>query len=376
MKFLTPLLLFIPPLYAKGPPNDDFSKAIILPDAAKITQEGSLTDKLDRFRATKQDDEPNHGGQKGIGSVWYSWTPETTRRVRIIAASENMNTLMAVYTGESVDNLTLVHRYQNFAFPAFSRKRTEEFCNHARVEFLAEAGTTYHFAIDSENAIYENFTLSLSPSKNPIDPELELMAPGGKWEFLLVTDDSGNPVDPKFLDPDFYYTWMFPKRYDGPRFTSGNAPIGYGEIDSLKLKSNILGKRDAEPPKGERHAAYLRTSFTPIVDVSSIGIEGIVDDGAIVYLNGREVARLNVTDDQNPQDWQTSAISAGKTGSYSESTELMIQYAVIENLNLKANVPVNLSLSMHNNNPNSSDMALDLRIYSISGKSEALNPSE
>ena len=372
MKKLILLTGLILPLAAKGPPNDDFSKAIDLPDKAKITVEGSLTDKLDRFRATKQDDEPNHAGQKGNGSVWYSWTPQTTRRVQVTVASETMNLLMAIYTGEALENLTLVHRYKNFAFPAFSRKRTEQFSNDARVEFLAIAETTYYLAIDSENPVYESFALTLVPSNNPIDPELELMPPGGRWESLLVADDSGNPVDPKFLDPDFYYTWMFPKRYDGPDFQSGTAPVGYGEIDSLKIKSNILGKRGSEPPKGERHGTYHRTTFTPIVDVSSIGIEGIIDDGAIIYLNGKEVARLNVTDDQNPQDWQTNAITAGKTGNIMESTELMVQYAIVENLNLKADVPVQLSLSLHNNNPNSSDMALDIRIYSIAKKDAAI----
>jgi hypothetical protein len=368
MKKLTLLLGLALPLGAKGPPNDDFSKAEALPDSATISKKGSLTDSLDRFRATKQEGEPDHAGQKGNGSVWYSWTPKNSRKVQVHAMAENMDLVIAVYTGSSIDDLTLVHRYENFAYPAFSRKRTEPFSSDARVEFPAEAGTMYYFAIDSENPVFESFTLNLSPCPNPFSPQMELLQPGSNWEFLLPTNADGKPIDPKVLDEDFYYTWMFPERYDGPDFLNGSAPIGYGELDAQKIKSNILGKRGTKPPNGERHSAYLRTTFTSITDVSAIGIEGVIDDGAIIYLNGKEATRLNITDDQNPQDWKTTAIASGKNGDIAKSTELMVQYAIVEDLNLKADTPVHLSISLHNILSTSSGMGLDLRIYSIDKK--------
>ena len=369
MKLVTLSLLLSLPLAAKGPPNDNFANAIALPDKAVINKEVSLTDRLDRFRATNQDDEPDHAGRKGQGSVWYSWTPKNSRRVELNAANENMDLLLAVYTGETLADLTLVHRYQDFAYPAFSRKRTEPFTQAARVEFHAQAGTTYYFAVDSENPVFETFKLTLSNSINPISPQLELLKPGSQWEFLLATNDNGKPVDPKSLDEDFYHTWMFPKRYDGPPFKEGNAPIGYVEISTLRIKSNLLGKRGAEPPELERYTSYARTTFTPVLDVTAIGIEGIIDDGAIIYLNGREVGRINIAGDQNPQDWQAVAKSARISHRGAQvSVENVVQYLVVEDLNLPADVPVNLCLSLHNNNSKSTDTALDIRVFSLAAK--------
>ena len=176
---------------------------------------------------------------------------------------------------------------------------------------------------------------------------------------------SGIPVDPKSLDEDFYHTWMFPKRYDGPAFLEGKAPVGYGLLNFMRVKSNLLGKRGAEPPKTERFASYARTTFTPFTDVTGIGIEGVIDDGAIIYLNGKEMSRINIAPEQDPQNWKAFAIAARVR---QISTEDMLQYTVIENINLPADVPVNLSLSLHNNNAKSTDMGLDIRIYSLANQ--------
>ena len=348
---------------AKGPPNDSFSKAQVIPPKIPAQAKGSLTDALDRFRATAQDGEPDHAGRKGNGSVWYTWTPATDQRVEVTARSENMDILLAVYTGTSIDTLTLVHRYDNFAFPAFSRKRNEPFTLNARVEFNATAATKYYFAVDTENPVFENFILRIQPSRNPINPELELLPAGSNWEYLLATDENEKPVNPKSLDPDFYHTWMFPKRYDGPKFLKGNAPLGYGKINSFQIKSNLLGKRGSEPPEEIRYTSYLRTTFTPIIDVSAIGVEGVIDDGAIIYINGREVLRINIAPEKNPQDWMS--LAAHERFPQIGQTESVLQYGVVRGLNLPVGEPVELSISLHNVTFDSTDMGLDLRIFSL-----------
>ena len=100
MKQLALLLVFTLPLEAKGPPNDDFAKAKVIKDKANIVVEGSLTDDLDRFRATKEDNEPHHAGQKGQGSVWYKFIPTETRRVTITTVSEMDDLLLALGQSE------------------------------------------------------------------------------------------------------------------------------------------------------------------------------------------------------------------------------------------------------------------------------------
>nr|NIP93679.1 hypothetical protein [Akkermansiaceae bacterium] len=45
------------------------------------------------------------------------------------------------------------------------------------------------------------------------------------------------------------------------------------------------------PPAGTRYTVYFRTTFTPTIDVSCIRFTGIIDDGAIIYLDGVELTR-------------------------------------------------------------------------------------
>ena len=160
---------------------------------------------------------------------------------------------------------------------------------------------------------------------------------------------------------------MFPKRYDGPAFDSGRAPVGYGTIMFGQIRSNLGNKRSYVPPEGKRHTAYLRTSFTPLIDVDAIGIEGVIDDGAIFYLNGKEVLRYNVAEDKDPQDWQTPALS-NMANKWSQ-TERYIFTKSISGLNLPADEPINLSVSLHNQSGKDDDLGMNIRLY-------ALNPQQ
>ena len=361
--------LFLPiPLFAKGPPNDNLADAkIVAGDLPKVVQ-GSLTDRLDRFRATKEEGEPNHAGLEGHGSVWFSWTPEKSQRVEVSTFSAKMSSILAVYTGESMSDLTLVHRYQNFAFPAFSKQGQEPFTVCARVEFDAQAGTRYLFVVDTGDPLFKPFFLKISESRNPLKPILELFEPGSRWEYLLANTGKNEGMNPKFFDDDFFHTWMFPERYDGPEFSSGLAPIGFGKVNSLKYRSFFLGRRDKPNiENGERYTSYLRTTFTPILDVTAIGVEGVFDDGAIIYLNGKEVLRMNVSPEKDPQDWKT--LANGSLFGEQLSTESNIQYGIIQNIKLPANTPVKLSLSLHNAQPDSLDLGIDLRLFAL-GHSE------
>ena len=75
-----------------------------------------------------------------------------------------------------------------------------------------------------------------------------------------------------------------------PRGRSGPAPLGYGQFnEATVLKADPAG---AENP----HATYYRHRFS-VSDLA--GVQDLVlalrcDDGAAVYLNGQEVARLNL----------------------------------------------------------------------------------
>src|SRR5262249_48583588 len=58
--------------------------------------------------ATKEVGEPNHAGNTGGKSVWWTWTATASGRVYLDTTGSNFDTLLAVYTGNTVGGLTRV----------------------------------------------------------------------------------------------------------------------------------------------------------------------------------------------------------------------------------------------------------------------------
>src|SRR5262249_36492299 len=80
------------------PPNDDFAQRIVRAGAS-IRTNGSTLD------ATKEPYEPNHAGELGGHSIWWSWTAPGAGRAVITTAGSYFDTVLAVYRGDSVDDL-------------------------------------------------------------------------------------------------------------------------------------------------------------------------------------------------------------------------------------------------------------------------------
>lgn len=87
----------------------------------------------------------DHGGQPGSATVWWKWTPSTSGRVAFDTHGSTFDTVLAVYTGDEVWaegvpfpmlELTMVASNDDAADSAQSR-----------VEFQAEAGTTYKITV-------------------------------------------------------------------------------------------------------------------------------------------------------------------------------------------------------------------------------------
>jgi alpha-tubulin suppressor-like RCC1 family protein len=115
------------------PANDAFANSIALPgvtNAAFGTNVG----------ATKEPGEPNHVGNPGGRSVWWSWTSPTNGSVILDTVGSSFDTLLAVYTGNDVSTLSQVASDNNSGGNLASK-----------LIFPATAGTTYHFAVDGYN---------------------------------------------------------------------------------------------------------------------------------------------------------------------------------------------------------------------------------
>jgi hypothetical protein len=103
---------------------------------------------------TKETGEPFHAGNPGGKSIWWRWTAPGSGQVTISTAGSTFNTLLAVYTGNSLSGLSLKASDNN------SLGGT----NRSRVTFSASAGETYSIAVDGYNGASARISMTLSMS--------------------------------------------------------------------------------------------------------------------------------------------------------------------------------------------------------------------
>lgn len=145
MKKITAILTMVLGLMFSGlsqnasaaPPNDSFANATPL-----VLQNGTIGLTTNNLDATKETGEPDHAGNAGGKSVWFSFTPAATTVIRINTVDTTLDTLLAVYTGTSVSNLTLV---------SYNDDCSNNCGQASTVDLMVTAGTTYYIAVDGFN---------------------------------------------------------------------------------------------------------------------------------------------------------------------------------------------------------------------------------
>jgi len=130
-----------------APANDNFANATIVTGKPGDSPPPSFFG--DNINATKEPGEPNHAGNPGGRSVWWKWTAPAHALVSLYSSQSDFDTVLAVYTGQAVNALTVV-AHQRFTVPL-----PEAYF------FDATAGTTYYFAVDGLNGASGNISMSL-----------------------------------------------------------------------------------------------------------------------------------------------------------------------------------------------------------------------
>jgi hypothetical protein len=310
--------------------------------------------------------EPAHAGITASRSIWYSFTVDEARRVELVAAPGTAtplsNLVVAVYTGTRLRDLQEVSRYSRTFKSASSRRRHpggEPFTANTRLSFDAEPGTTYYIAVDGENNAQGSYQLDFSISRDPFNPEFELVPAEAEWSYYqtLTGTTASNPAT---ADADFYTTWHTAANYNGPAFLGPRvAPFGYGTINAEPVRAFSL----VTPATSNRQSVtYFRTTVTAERGIQGLGFEGMIDDGAIIYVNGTEVARMNMGG--GTPLFNTTALAANHTISgVAYSNEDFIQYAAATGLDLPADEEIEIGVSIHNASTTSSDSSFHMRIY-------------
>jgi hypothetical protein len=349
--------------------EDDFGNATPIQfNAADLTAVVTGTN----LGASAEVNEPAHAGIPASRSIWYALTVDEPRRVEIAGAPGTPtpipNIVMSVYTGSRLTDLRVVSRYAYFTHPASSRSRHpggEPFTQDARLAFDAEPGTTYFIAVDGESNAQGSFELTFSTSRDTLTPEFELVPAEASWSYYQALDltvpTAPATFNPATADPDFYTTWHTAAAYNGPTFNGPvAAPFGYGAINGEPFRSFSL----ITPATDQRAAVtYFRTTFTPERGVQELGFEGMIDDGAVIYINGTEATRINMPAIANVTS-TTSALAATFTPPVpAVSNEDGIQYATAGGLNLLAGEEVEIGVSLHNAGTTSSDLSFHMRVY-------------
>lgn len=132
------------------PANDAFANPVQLSgQSTHVTSSNA--------HCSREAGEPTILGLSGGDSVWYQWTAPATGHYQIAAISNDFDPILAVYTGSSLSNLSLVASDDN---TGANNAQTGALCS-----IDATAGTTYRITVDTKTAgSVGQFTLSIVDS--------------------------------------------------------------------------------------------------------------------------------------------------------------------------------------------------------------------
>jgi hypothetical protein len=156
-----------------------------------------------------------------------------------------------------------------------------------------------------------------------------LIARGATWRYL----DDGSDQGTRWRSTSF----------DDSRWRSGRGQLGYGDGDEA------TEVRFGPNPSHKYVTTYFRRSFDLVGNPRSLRLQLLRDDGAVVYLNGHEVARTNMP--PGPIDSRTLATSA--TGGENRYRDITIDASFVRS---GRNV---LAIEVHQASRASSDVGFD-----------------
>ncbi|MSU73432.1 MAG: hypothetical protein EXS43_14020 [Opitutus sp.] len=193
-----------------------------------------------------------------------------------------------------------------------------------------------------------------------------ILTDGQSWKWLLPA--AAPAADAGGL------AWTAPAYADSV-WSAGAAPLGYGETTGLTTNLSPVAPNytaaDAEPGP-----AYFRSTFnaTGTTGLTNVFFEIMADDGAVIYLNGVEAARVNYPLAPTPATYGQEALGPIDPGNNYLGTETMFVAVPFDRALLKEGVNT-LAVEVHQAiyafppNPTNayprndySDLRFDLRI--------------
>ena len=172
----------------------------------------------------------------------------------------------------------------------------------------------------------------------------ETLVPSGRsgWRY----HDGAEPPAEGWISPEF----------DDAAWSTGKSPLGYGE-DGIATELGFGGDENAKHP-----AAYFRLQFDA-GEISSdlhYGIKAIVDDGAVFYLNGKELDRVRMREHDSEHGSYLGVKLRGADPNEGAPVFIGIRR---DRLRAEGNV---LAVSVHQADASSGDLFLDASLEALS----------
>lgn len=242
---------------AAAPANDNFAGAI---DLNAIAVVDGFTRAVN-VAATKEVGEPNHAGNPGGRSIWYTWTAPLDGSVPHVAflAGGDFDTLLGVYTGTDVGLLTEVASNDDAA----------GFGGGSTVSFPTVAGTTYRIALDGFAGKQGVAFLEWreSPANDNFSEAVSLSGASGTRTGDTATGATTEAGEDVFASlQSVWYTWVPPAdgtyKFStlGSGFDTLMAIYKGGALEDLEL----IRFNDDDPDRG------CCSSWVPIVDAEAM----------------------------------------------------------------------------------------------------------
>ena len=154
------------------PANDNFANATLLTTSTNVS--ATTTNVV----AGKEAGEPKHAGNTGGHSVWWKWVAPANGIAVINTTGSSFNTVLAVYTGTVVSNLTQAAANDDGLGNGLSQ-----------VKVNVTAGQEYEIAVDGKNGASGVAQLNLAFSLDTKAPTAKITSPksGSKVNASTVT---------------------------------------------------------------------------------------------------------------------------------------------------------------------------------------------
>lgn len=168
--------------------------------------------------------------------------------------------------------------------------------------------------------------------------QTNLVAFGAGWKYLDNGSNQGT-------------AWQS-SVFDDAAWATGNAQLGYGDGD----EATVVGF--GPKPTAKYTTTYFRKAFT-VADTAqfngySLGLKR--DDGAVVFLNGKEIFRSNMS------SGTISYSSKALTDASDDGNEIQYKALSVKQIRKGENV---LAVEIHQHSANNTDLSFDLQLQGI-----------